>query len=86
MSFASYNSAHRVVVCRTCHSCILPGRPSQEYHLRAEPHRLLGQELRTALALLETYSLRTLRELEQHRPRAEDDCLAIEHLEARAGA
>ena len=80
MSFFSYNSVHRVVICHTCHSCIVPGHRSQEYHLRAEPHRLLGQVLKTTLELLSTYSLRTLGELQQHKPRVEDKCQVIEHL------
>jgi Orsellinic acid/F9775 biosynthesis cluster protein D len=48
--------------------------------LRAEPHRLLGPELKTTLELLSSYDLRTLRELKQHKPRIEDQCQAIKHL------
>ena len=80
MRFFSYDSVHQVVVCHTCHSCNVPGHRSQGYHLRAEPHRLLGQELKTTLELLSTYSLRTLGELKQHKPRVEDKCQVIEHL------
>ncbi|KAH7413539.1 hypothetical protein BKA64DRAFT_661195, partial [Cadophora sp. MPI-SDFR-AT-0126] len=85
MSFFSYNSVHRVVICYTCHSCIVPGHRSQEYHMRAEPHRLLGQVLKTTLELLSTYSLRTLGELQQHKPRIEDHCQVIEHLACYSG-
>jgi hypothetical protein len=80
MNYFSYNSVHQVVVCHLCHSCIVPGSQSQEYHLRAEPHRLLGPELKTTLELFSTYSLRTLEELKQHKPQAEDKCQVIEHL------
>ena len=80
MSAFSYNSLHQVVVCHTCHSCIVPGSRSQEYHLRAEPHRLLGLELKTTLELFSTYRLRTLEELKQAKPQAEDKCQVIEHL------
>jgi len=61
------------------------GYRSQEYHLRAEPHRLLGQELKTTLELLGTYSLRTLGELKKYKPRVEDKCQVIEHLAVYSG-
>jgi hypothetical protein len=80
MTFFSYNSVHQVVVCYICYSYIVPGPRSQEYHLRAEPHRLLGQELKTTLELLGTYRLRTLEELKQLKPRVEDECQVIKHL------
>ena len=80
MSAFSYNSLHQVVVCHVCHSCIVPGSRSQEYHLRAEPHRLLGLELKTTLKLFSTYKLRTLEELKQDKPQAENKCQVIEHF------
>ena len=76
----SYNSTHRVVVCHVCKSCIIPGRSSQERHLRAEPHRLLGEVLSTTVELLSSYNLRGVGELKEHKPRLEDQSEPIEHL------
>ena len=64
MTFA-YDATHRVVVCEACRSCVVPGSRSQERHLWAEPHRLLGAILRTTVQLLESYGLRSVEELRE---------------------
>jgi hypothetical protein len=81
----SYNPVHQVVVCHVCKSCIIPGCSSQERHLRAEPHRLSGEELKTTVQLLSSYNLRTVEELREHKPRIEDQCQVIEHLACYGG-
>jgi orsellinic acid/F9775 biosynthesis protein OrsD/helicase-like protein/RAD3-like DEAD/DEAH box helicase len=81
----SHNPTHWVVVCHVCRSCIIPGRDSQKRHLRAEPHRLLGDVLSTTIELLSSYNLRSIRELKEHKPRPTDQCQAIEHLASYDG-
>jgi hypothetical protein len=81
----SYNVVHQVVVCRACRSCVVPGPSSQERHLRAEPHRLLGAILSTTVQLLSSYNLRSVEELRECKPRLEDKCPLIEHLESYDG-
>jgi orsellinic acid/F9775 biosynthesis protein OrsD/helicase-like protein/RAD3-like DEAD/DEAH box helicase len=61
-----YNSTHQVVICEQCASCIVPGRSSQERHLRTKPHRLSGAILKTTVQQLESYSLRTIVELREY--------------------
>ena len=81
----SYNPTHRVVVCHLCSSCIVPGLRSQERHLRAKPHRLTGDTLKTTVQLLDSYNLRTVEELREHKPGARDECRPIEHLASYDG-
>jgi len=81
----SYDPIHRVVVCRLCSSCVVPGRRSQERHLRAKPHRLTGDTLKTTVQLLDSYDLRTVAELREHKPRARDERRPIEHLASYDG-
>jgi hypothetical protein len=76
----SHNPVHQVVVCYVCYSCIVPGRRSQERHLRAKPHRLSGDPLSTTVQLLSSYSLRTAHELKEYKPCLGDECQPIEHL------
>ena len=75
-----HNPDHGVVVCRSCRSCIVPGQSAQERHLRAEPHHLLGEVLKTTVQLLSNYRLKTLEELREQAPQLEDECGAIEGL------
>lgn len=82
----SYNPTHQVVVCYICHSCILPRLTSQERHLRAEPHRLLGNVLKTTVQLLSSYNLRTIEELRAHKPQLEDKCEQIQQLTSYSGS
>ncbi|PQE31525.1 telomere-associated recq protein [Rutstroemia sp. NJR-2017a WRK4] len=77
--FFSYNPVHQVA------SCIIPGSASQTRHLRAEPHRLAGEALKTAVQLLGSYQLRTVDELRAHKPRIEDQCPMVEHLACYPG-
>ena len=69
-----YNQEHRVVVCYIYKSCVIPGRRSLERYLRAEPHRLLGIELKTTLELLYSYSLRSIAELKENKPGIKGRC------------
>jgi hypothetical protein len=81
----SYNPIHRVVICHICQSCIIPGSTSQTRHLRAKPHGLSGEALKTTIQLLSSYQLRTVDELHTHKPRIEDQCFKIEHLACYSG-
>jgi hypothetical protein len=76
----SYNPIHKVVVYYLYSSCVVPGRRSQERHLRAEPHQLTGDPLKTTVQLLNSYDLRTIGELREHKPRARNEYRPIEHL------
>jgi hypothetical protein len=53
--------------------------------LRAAPHRLLGDVLKTTLQLLGSYDLRSVEELKEHKPRSEDQYQLIEHLASYNG-
>ena len=76
----SYNPVHRVVVYHLYSSCIIPSLRSQERHLRAKLYRLTSDTLKTTVQLLDSYDLRTIEELREHKPRARDECRPIEHL------
>ena len=78
-----YDKVHRVVVCRTCRTCILPGRQCIERHLRAEPHRLLGPTLKTSLEHLLGLELLPRQELQKRKPPS--GVARIEHLEVYHG-
>jgi hypothetical protein len=80
MSEYCYNQAHKVVVCRRCHSCIVPGQSQLARHLRAEPHRLSGGVLQATAALLASYDLRSVAQLREHKPAWDERCVPIEHL------
>jgi hypothetical protein len=80
-----YNATHQVVVCQECGSCIIPGARSQERHLRAKPHRLSGDVLKTTVQLLNSYCLRTVEELREYAQQLEGTCEAIEHLTSYDG-
>jgi hypothetical protein len=80
-----YNPIHKIVVCQACKLSIIPGLGSQERHLRAEPHRLSGDILKTTVQLLSSYDLRTIEELKEHKPRPEANCELIEYLASYDG-
>jgi hypothetical protein len=63
-----YHSTHRVVVCKPCATCIVPGRPNQERHLRAQPHRLVGAVLKAAVEYLDGLDLKAAEQLGLDRP------------------
>lgn len=81
----SYNSTHKIAVCHVCKSCIVPEASSQERHLRAQPHRLVGDILKRTTELLSSYDLRSVAELREHKPRPEDNCQLIEYLASYDG-
>ena len=83
-SFA-YDQTHGVAICRDCGSCVVPGAASLERHLRAKPHRLAGDVLKTTVQLLSSYALRPVEELKRRKPRREDRCPRIPHLAAYDG-
>jgi hypothetical protein len=64
----AYNSLHQLVVCKRCKTSVIPGRSSVERHLRAEPHRLLGQALKAHLVYTDSLALRTLEVLQGSKP------------------
>ena len=78
-----FNEAHRVVVCRSCGSCIAPGQASLERHLRRKPHYLVGGALKSTVAYLLMLDLRPLAELREHKP--EDGSAPVEHLKTHRG-
>jgi hypothetical protein len=80
-----YDPVHQVVVCRDCRTCLIPTTAGQERHLRARPHRLLGDTLKATVQLLSSYSLQTAAGLQREKPRAEDRCPQINGLEAYDG-
>lgn len=81
----SYNPVHQVVVCHAFKFCIITRRSRQERHLRAEPHRLSGEELKTTLKLLNSHKLRIVRELKGHQPGIKDRCRVIKDLACYSG-
>jgi len=81
----SYNLIHQVIICQTCQSCIIPGARSQERHLRARPHCLVGQALQAALQQLSSYQLRTVEQLKQAKPRLGASCPALPNLASYPG-
>ena len=81
----SYDPAHRVIICSDCGTCLIPGRASQEQHLRAKPHQLCGETLKTTLQLFSSYDAGTAEELKAGKPRAEDKVVQIKDLAAYDG-
>ena len=61
-------------------SCVVPGQSGQEWHLLADPHRLLGDVLKTTVQLLSIYELKTTEELEDQAHMLRDGCAPIEGL------
>jgi len=41
-----YDEDHEVIVCMACGTCLGDGKSSWERQLRAEPHRMKGEQLR----------------------------------------
>lgn len=80
-----YNALHRVVICHKCQTCLVPTASARERHLRAKPHRLLGDTLKATLQLLSRRELKTLEELRCARPAADDRCAQIEGLKVFDG-
>ena len=72
----SYLATHGVLLCRDCGTCLMPGRASQEWHLRHPPHNLKGSELRTLLDLFATHELRSPGQIAL----PDQPCIAIEGL------
>ena len=82
----TYNAGHQVVICKACESCIIPGERSIIRHLREQPHRLKGNELKEVTARLLTYRLRPESELQEYRPsEGGRPCPAIEGLPVFGG-
>jgi len=81
----TYDPTHKVVVCHLCATSLVPGRSSQERHLRATPHGLSGGALTATLAQLSSYDLRSITELRAYKPQAEEGCRVIAHLASYRG-
>lgn len=75
-----YNLHHRVVVCWPCGTCLVPKATSWKSHLRAEPHRMGGDELRSTVELFASYDLRPVEELRQWRADKTRPCRPIKGL------
>jgi hypothetical protein len=81
-----YDETHRVVVCKPCKTCVVPGRRNQERHLRAQPHRLLGAALKAAVEYLNGLDLKTTEQLKLGWDRAKGVVRApISHLQVHDG-
>lgn len=63
----------------------MPKAASWASHLRAEPHRMRGDELKATIELLRTYDLRPTEELRQWRPDRTKPCRPLENLATFAG-
>ena len=81
----AYDPAHRLAVCCQCQSGVLLGLPGQARHLQQAPHRLVGSAFASALALLQSFDLKTLEELQRDQPRLASGCPAIGHLATHPG-
>ncbi|KAG5928076.1 hypothetical protein E4U60_007852, partial [Claviceps pazoutovae] len=89
-----YDAEHQVMVCLKCATCLVPGRGGPgtktrqnpwENHLRAPPHGLLKQELKTMLRLLSEHELRDAEELRRRMPDPRTPCRKIEGLATFTG-
>ncbi|KAG6055967.1 hypothetical protein E4U32_005979 [Claviceps aff. humidiphila group G2b] len=89
-----YDAEHQVMVCLWCATCLVPGRGGPgtktrqnpwESHLRAPPHRLQKQELKTMLALLSECELRDAEELRRRMPDPRTPCRKIKGLATFTG-
>lgn len=81
----AYDADHRVVVCRACGTCLAAKATGWRRHLRADPHRMRGDELKATVELLSSYSLRPPEELRQWRPERTRPCRAIDGLRVYVG-
>lgn len=63
-----------------CSSCVVLGQSRQEQHLRADPHRLLGDVLKANVQLLSNYQLKTIKELKNQARKLGARCALIEGL------
>ena len=79
----TYNSQHQVIVCQAYKTCLIPKKASWGYHLRALPHQLSGNILKTTIKLLENYNLKTEDQLQQDKPYS--PCNQIQGLELYSG-
>jgi hypothetical protein len=75
-----YNADHQVIVCRLCGTCLVPKQTSWRSHLRAEPHRMKGDELRLTVERFLSYELRPVEALRQWRADRKRPCRPIEGL------
>ncbi|KJZ69386.1 hypothetical protein HIM_11225 [Hirsutella minnesotensis 3608] len=81
----TYDPDHRVVVCRACGTCLAAKATGWRRHLRADPHRMKGDELKATVELMSSYSLRPAEELRRWRPERTRPCRAIDGLRVYAG-
>ncbi|KAG6195332.1 hypothetical protein E4U50_000308, partial [Claviceps purpurea] len=89
-----YDAEHQVMVCLKCATCLVPGSGGPgtktrqnpwENHLRAAPHLLRKQELKTMLSLLSEHKLRDAEELRRRMPDPRTPCRKIEGLATFTG-
>ncbi|KAG6018558.1 hypothetical protein E4U40_000164, partial [Claviceps sp. LM458 group G5] len=89
-----YDAEHQVMVCLKCATCLVPGSGGPgtktrqnpwENHLRAAPHLLRKQELKTMLSLLSEHKLRDAEELRRWMPDPRTPCRKIEGLATFTG-
>lgn len=81
----AYDPDHRVIVCRICETCLIPKRTSWKSHLRAEPHQMKGETLRSTVEQLSSYELRPVEELRQWRPDRKRPCQPVKGLAVYGG-
>jgi hypothetical protein len=75
-----YDPRHQLAVCGQCRLGVLPGTANLAHHLRWPPNCLVGSAFASALALLQSFDLKTLEELQWDQPRLAAGCPAIRHL------
>ncbi|KAG8664997.1 uncharacterized protein FPOAC1_012975 [Fusarium poae] len=80
-----YNADHRVIACRVCETCLIPKLTSWKSHLRAEPHQMKGETLRSTVEQLLSYELRPVEELRQWRPDRKRPCQPVKGLAVYGG-
>jgi hypothetical protein len=81
----TYDPDHRVIVCRICETCLIPKPTSWKSHLRAEPHQMKGETLRSTVEQLLSYELRPVEELRQWRPDRKRPCQLVKGLAVYGG-
>lgn len=81
----AYDPDHRVIVCRICETCLIPKRTSWKSHLRAEPHQMKGETLRSTVEQLSSYELRPVEELRKWRPDRKRPCQPVKGLAVYGG-
>ena len=83
MDQLAYDTAHQVIVCKWCRTCVAPGRAATERHFRRKStHGLVGPTLRAYVEYADSFLLRPLNELKAKRGTA---MAPVQHLDVLDG-